>query len=50
MGIITHRSIHQPKGGRRLSDGRRHQDIAYFPDRRSGTDRRIVPDRRQANL
>lgn len=47
---IVHRNIHQPKSGRRRNDGRRCHDVSFHPERRSGQDRRAVPDRRQANL
>ncbi len=45
---IVHRRLNQPKSGRRLLLHRRLVEQSRDSDRRSGSERRIVPDRRQA--
>ena len=47
---IQHRKLDQPKSGRRLLAFRRTDDVMHNPDRRAGRDRRVIPDRRKANL
>ncbi len=48
--LITHRKLDQPRTGRRILIFRRTQNESYSPERRSGIERRVLADRRQANL
>lgn len=47
---ILHRKLNQPKSGRRLLPSRRVFLSQYDPDRREGSERRVISDRRQANF
>ena len=47
MGLIVHRSIHQPASGRRLLEHRRSHEVLHDSERRIMQKRRTITDRRK---